>query len=92
MDQAPLLFATATRRSGPSVFAALSTAAASSDLSQPRDHGLSHSIHHLRKSVWPIINEGIANGADLSIISHGCRLQTDGCMQVYTHQTSTSGR
>jgi hypothetical protein len=38
----------------------------------------------LRKSVWTIIDEGIANGADLSIVSPGCRLHADGYAGLYT--------
>ena len=39
-------------------------------------------LYHLRKSAWAIINEGVANGAD--IISPGCHLQTDGHAGLYT--------
>src|SRR5258706_15988151 len=33
-------------------------------------------LYNLRKSVWAIINEGVANGSDLSIVSPRYRLQT----------------
>lgn len=41
-------------------------------------------LHVLRKSVWTIIDQGVANGSDLSIISPGCRPQTDGYAGLYT--------
>src|SRR5258706_540846 len=40
--------------------------------------------YNLRKSVWAIINEGVPNGWDLSIVSPGCRLQTSGYVGLYT--------
>jgi hypothetical protein len=41
-------------------------------------------LHNLRKSVWAIVNDGVASGADLSIISPGCRLHNDGYAGLYT--------
>jgi hypothetical protein len=41
-------------------------------------------LHTLRKSVWAIINDGVANNADLSIVSSGRRLQPDGYGGPYT--------
>ena len=38
----------------------------------------------LRKSVWTIINDGIAQGADLSVVSPGCRLHSKGYGGLYT--------
>src|SRR5258706_3614389 len=41
-------------------------------------------LYNLRKSVWAIINKGIANGSDLSIVSPRCHLQTNGYAGLYT--------
>ena len=41
-------------------------------------------LYGLRKSVWTIINDGVASGADLSIISPGCRLHNEGYAGLYT--------
>src|SRR5258706_14531180 len=41
-------------------------------------------LYNLRKSVWAIINKGVANGSDLSIVSPGCCLQTSGYAGLYT--------
>jgi len=41
-------------------------------------------LYNLRKSVWAIINKGVANGSDLSIVSPGCHLQTSGYAGLYT--------
>ena len=51
---------------------------------------MDHFIHlfHLHKSVWVIINAGIASGADLSVISPRCRLHANG-IRVCTPQMST---
>jgi hypothetical protein len=38
----------------------------------------------LRKSVWTIIGDSVANGANLSTISPGCRLHADGYAGLYT--------
>jgi hypothetical protein len=42
-------------------------------------------LHHLRKSRWTIINEGVAKDANLSMISPGCRLHTGGYAGLYTY-------
>src|SRR5258706_829481 len=49
-------------------------------LIKPLPEAVDHFIrlYNLRTSVRAIINEGIANGSDLSIVSPGCRLQTSG--------------
>ena len=41
-------------------------------------------LYGLRKSVWTIINDGVAGSADLSIISAGGRLHNDGYEGLYT--------
>ena len=41
-------------------------------------------LHRLRKSAWAIINDGVANGAELSIVSPGCRLLSSGYAGLYT--------
>ena len=55
-------------------------------LIKPLPEVVDHFIHlyNLRKSVWAIINKGVANGSDLSIVSPGCRLQTSGYAGLYT--------
>ena len=47
---------------------------------------MDHFLHlsDLRKSVWTVINDGIANGSDLSITSPGCRLHANGYAGLYT--------
>jgi hypothetical protein len=41
-------------------------------------------MYHLCKSVWAFINEGVVNGADLSIVSPRCRLHDEGYAGLYT--------
>ena len=41
-------------------------------------------LHGLRESVWAVINDSVANGPDLSIVSPGCRLQANGYTGLYT--------
>jgi len=45
-------------------------------------------LHHLRKNVWTYINKGVANNADVSIVSPGCRLRTGGYAGLYTPDVS----
>ena len=41
-------------------------------------------LHTLRKSVWAVVNESVRHGADLTAISPGCRLYTDGYAGLFT--------
>ena len=41
-------------------------------------------LDSLRESMWSIINEGIERGVDLSIVSPGCGLHSEGYARLYT--------
>lgn len=55
-------------------------------LIEPLPEVMAHVIHlnTLRKSVWTIIDDGINSGADISIVSPGCRLHSEGYGGLYT--------
>lgn len=52
------------------------------DIAGPMEYFLS--LHGLRKSVWSIIDEGVANNASVAIASPGCRLDENGYAGLYT--------